>query len=65
MAQAKPTTGKYWNDQTVAQPTTPQGTTPEPEAGAQVKNFGTSDRDADRRPTLLDKHGHVISGDPQ
>ena len=65
MAGTPAKAGKYWNDQTVAQPRTATGATPEPEPGAQLRNFGTSDGDADRKPTLRDEHGRVTTGPAQ
>lgn len=64
MPQPKPS-GQYWNDPTVAQPRNADGSTPDPAPGAQIQNFGTSDGDADRKPTLLDEHGRVTSGPAQ
>jgi len=58
-------TGKSWNDQTVPIPRDESGCTPPPEPGAQMKNFGTGDGQADRRPTVVTPDGRVESGDPQ
>lgn len=66
MSQPQPArAGKSWNDQTVAIPRDADGNTPTPEPGVQMRNFGTSDGQADRRPTTVDEHGRVSSGDPQ
>ncbi len=63
MSPKPATTGKSWNDQTVAIPRDADGVTPPPEPGSQLRNFGTGDGNADRRPTAV-VNGQVTSTDP-
>jgi len=61
----RPTTGQSWNDQSVPIPRDENGCTPPLYTNGVAQNFGTQDDDAHRRPTKVDEHGRVTSGDPR